>query len=112
MITGKSLAKNFTIQTLGKFLAIFVGLGSIALVTRSLGVERFGEYTTALTFLQFFGVIVDFGLSLTLIVMISEPNVDEKKIVGNFFRTPACFRFPVVWSRSAHHPCLPVVTHR
>lgn len=84
MITGKSLAKNFTIQTLGKFLAILIGLGSIALVTRTLGVERFGEYTTALTFLQFFGVIVDFGLSLTLIVMISEPNVNEKNIIDNF----------------------------
>jgi len=84
MISGKSLAKNFFIQTTGKFTSICIGLVTIALITRALGVEHFGEYTTAITFLQFFGVIVDFGLSLMLVIMISEPNTHEKKLVGNF----------------------------
>ncbi len=66
-------------------MTVLIGLVTIAIVTRSLGAEHFGEYTTAVTFLQFFGVLVDFGLTLTLIVMISEAGVDEERIVGNFF---------------------------
>jgi len=62
-----------------------VGLVVIAILTRYLSTSDFGSYTTAITYLQFFGVIVDFGLTLTLIVMISEPDAQEEKIVGNFF---------------------------
>ena len=64
---------------------MFVGLFSIAILTRTLGTNAFGEYTTAITFLQLFGVIVDFGLTLTLVVMISEEGADAEKIVGNIF---------------------------
>ena len=84
MITGKSLAKNFGIQTIGKIFSILLGLGTIAIMTRALGIEQFGEYTTTVTFLQFFGILVDFGLSLTLLVMISEKGADEEHITGNF----------------------------
>lgn len=84
MITGKSLAKNFGIQTIGKVFSILIGLATIAILTRALGTEQFGEYTTTVTFLQFFGIMVDFGLTLTLLVMISEKGADEEKIAGNF----------------------------
>jgi O-antigen/teichoic acid export membrane protein len=85
MTTARSLASNFTIQLAGKVLAVFIGLLSVALLTRALGTTAFGEYTTATTFLQMFGVVVDFGLTLTLIIMISEKGADEERIVGNFF---------------------------
>lgn len=71
------------IQIAGKIAAVFVGLGVLAILTRALGPEGFGEYTTAVTFLQLFGVIVDFGLTLTLVVMISEAGADQNKITGN-----------------------------
>ncbi len=85
MALTRRFAGNFFIQTLGRIFAVLVGLVSIGVLTRSLGTDRFGEYTTAMTFLQLFGVVVDFGLTLTLVVMISEKGADEKKIVGNFF---------------------------
>ncbi len=85
MTTSRSLASNFSIQFIGKALSVLIGLLSVAVITRSLGTQAFGEYTTAITYLQMFGVVVDFGLTLTLIVMISEQGVDEDKIVGNFF---------------------------
>lgn len=85
MITARSLASNFSIQLLGKLLSMIVGLLAIAIMTRVLGTQGFGEYTTAVTYLQMFGVVVDFGLTLTLVVMISEVGVDEERIVGNFF---------------------------
>jgi O-antigen/teichoic acid export membrane protein len=85
MITPRSLASNFSIQLLGKALSVMIGLIVIAVMTRTLGAQSFGEYTTAVTYLQMFGVVVDFGLTLTLIVMISEKGVDADRVVGNFF---------------------------
>ena len=84
MTSAKSIASNFTVQLIGKGLALAMGLGIIAIMTRALGAEQFGEYTTAITYLQMFGVLVDFGLTLTLIVMISEDGIDEERIAGNF----------------------------
>ncbi len=81
----RSVGKNFLVQLLGRVGAVLIGMFSIAILTRSLGAEGFGEYTTAITFLQLFGVVVDFGLTLTLIVMISEANANVEKIVGNVF---------------------------
>ena len=85
MVFTKKFAGNFIIQITGKFFSIFIGLITIGILTRYLGAYGFGEYTTAITFLQLFGVVVDLGLTLTLIVMISEPGADEKKIVSNIF---------------------------
>lgn len=85
MITARSIAGNFSVQLVGKILSVVLGLAVMAIVTRVLGTSAFGEYTTALTYLQMFGVVVDFGLTLTLIVMISKTGVDEERVVGNFF---------------------------
>jgi len=85
MMRAKTFAGNFLVQVLGKIGSLLIGLIVIALLTRYLSTSDFGAYTTAVTYLQFFGVIVDFGLTLTLIVMISEPNAEEEKITGNFF---------------------------
>lgn len=79
------VARNFSIQLASRIVAILVGLFSVAILTRALGTSGFGEYTTAITYLQLFGVIVDFGLTLTLIVMISENGADTEKIIGNIF---------------------------
>ncbi|MFH1405522.1 MAG: flippase [Patescibacteria group bacterium] len=79
----RSITRNFSIQAFGKILSVLIGLVSVGILTRALGVEAFGEYTTAITFLQLFGVIVDLGLTLTLVVMISEAGADEKSLVGN-----------------------------
>ncbi len=84
-MNSRSVARNFSIQAIGRVLAVAIGLVSIGILTRSLGADGFGAYTTAITFLQLFGVVVDFGLTLTLIVMISEKGADEERLVGNIF---------------------------
>jgi O-antigen/teichoic acid export membrane protein len=83
MSVGRTLSKNFAVQLAGKGVSVLLGLAIVAILTRALGVEGYGEYTTSITFLQFFGVIVDFGLTLTMVVMISETGADEPKLVGN-----------------------------
>ncbi|MBI5369866.1 flippase [Candidatus Uhrbacteria bacterium] len=79
------VARNFAVQVSGKLLAVLVGLISVGVLTRHLGTNGFGEYTTAITFLQLFGVVVDFGLTLTMVVMISEEGADNERIIGNIF---------------------------
>jgi O-antigen/teichoic acid export membrane protein len=80
---AKKLTSNFLIQSLGKVGSVVIGLLVVALLTRHLGQSGYGEYTTAITFLQMFGVVVDFGLTLTLNVMLSEEGSDQEKVAGN-----------------------------
>lgn len=76
---------NTVVQVGSKIVATILGLVAIAIMTRYLGTIGFGEYTTIITFLSFFGILVDFGLTLVTVQMISRPGVDEKKILDNIF---------------------------
>ncbi|MBU1132488.1 flippase [Patescibacteria group bacterium] len=83
MALGGKIAQNTIIHLAGKFLSLVLGLVAIAVMTRFLGVEKFGYYITVTAFLQFFGILVDFGLSLTTIQMISRPGSDIDKTMNN-----------------------------
>lgn len=52
---------------------------------RYLGQEGYGNYTTVIVFLQFFGILVDMGLYIILTKKISEPGVDVNSLVSNVF---------------------------
>lgn len=77
------VAKNTFIQTLGKALGLVLGVFTVAVLFRYLGQSGYGEFTTAITYLSLFATIVDFGLTLTTVQMISEPQANEKNILGN-----------------------------
>jgi len=79
MASLKELARNYSVHLSGRVLGTFFGVITIALLTRSLGDTGYGELTTAMTFLQIFGVMDDFGLTLTLVQMISEHDAMRKK---------------------------------
>ncbi|MFA6171267.1 MAG: flippase [Patescibacteria group bacterium] len=77
------VAYNTIIQTASKVIATVLGLFSIALMTRYLGASGFGQYTTIITFLSFFAIIADFGLTLVTVQLTSHKGADEKKILNN-----------------------------
>src|SRR3989338_2339444 len=79
------IVKNTFYQVFGKVIGAAIGLVVVGLMTRYLGQEGFGNYTTVVAFLQFFGVLADFGLQMTVTKMISRPGADEKKIIANAF---------------------------
>ncbi|MFH1523078.1 MAG: flippase [Patescibacteria group bacterium] len=79
------VAYNTIIQVASKAIATMLGLVAIAVMTRYLGQTGFGQYTTIITFISFFGIIVDFGLTLVTVQMISQPGADEDKIINNLF---------------------------
>ncbi len=83
MTTGKKLAQNTAIQVLGKGLATILGIATIGIFTRHLGVAGYGDFTFVLTYLSIFAVVVDFGLTLTTVQMISQKQADEKRLLGN-----------------------------
>ncbi len=85
MSLTRKVAHNTLYQLVGKGASSLLGLVAIAFITRYLGREGFGEYTTVLTFVQIFGILIDFGITLVTIQMISEPNVERNKILSNIF---------------------------
>ncbi|MEI6529231.1 MAG: flippase [Candidatus Falkowbacteria bacterium] len=85
MSLAKKIAHNTLIQVAGKIVSTVLGLFSLALITRYLGQTGFGEYTTIMTFLTFFAVIADLGLTLVTVQMISGQRDDENKILNNLF---------------------------
>ncbi|MEI8360773.1 MAG: flippase [bacterium] len=83
-LAGK-VAWNTIVQFLSKIISIVLGLFTIGIMTRYLGPSNFGEYTTILTFISFFAVAADLGLTLVTVQMISVPNVDQNKTLSNLF---------------------------
>jgi len=83
MRLAAKIAYNTIAQVISKIIATVLGLLSIALITRYLGQTGFGQYTTIITFLSFFAVIADLGLTLVTVQMISRPGADQEKTLGN-----------------------------
>ncbi len=83
MRLSTKIAYNTIIQIISKVFSIILGLISIAIITRHLGQNGFGQYTTIITFLSFFGIIADLGLTLVTIQIISKPGINKDKALGN-----------------------------
>ena len=73
------------IQIIGKSASTLLGLVAVAIMTRALGVEKFGWYVTATGFLQFVGIFSDFGFTIITAKMLSEPEFDKTKLLNNLF---------------------------
>ncbi len=85
MKTSTKIAYNTIIQIVNKILVTSIGLLTIGLITRNLGTEGFGKYTTVITFLSFFGIMADLGLTLVSSQLLSQSHEkkDEKRMLGN-----------------------------
>lgn len=81
----RAIANNTAFQVTGRAVGTLLGLITVAIMTRHLGREGYGEFTTVMSFLQFFGIIVDFGLTLTMVRMISTAGANEDKVASNIF---------------------------
>ncbi|MFA6550914.1 MAG: flippase [Patescibacteria group bacterium] len=85
----RRIAYNTAINFGAKIIATLLGIVSIAVITRYLGTAGFGHYTTIMAFVQFFGILSDFGLTLVTSQLLAKPNANEQKILSNLFT----FRF-------------------
>lgn len=72
-------------QFSGKIISTVLGLISIALITRHLGVDGYGQYATAITFVGIFSIIADMGLYIYVVREISKKSADSDYIISNVF---------------------------
>jgi len=85
MRLSTKIAYNTIIQVVSKVISTALALMAVAIITRQLGQTGFGEYTTIVTFLSFFAIAADLGLTLITVQMISKPDIDEDYVLGNLF---------------------------
>lgn len=85
MTLSAQVAYNTIIQIIGKAVATVLGLAVVAIMARYLREVGFGQYTTIITFLSFFGIIADFGLTLVTSQMISRPGNNQAVLLNNLF---------------------------
>ncbi|MBI5729168.1 MAG: oligosaccharide flippase family protein [Candidatus Magasanikbacteria bacterium] len=82
MSLARTIAHNTAIQIIGKAASTLLGLMAVAIMTRSLGAEHFGWYITASGFLQFIGIVSDFGFTVTVSNMLAEGMYDKRAILN------------------------------
>ena len=85
MAVAKKIAYNVFFNATAKVLSTALALVGIGFITRYLGTEGFGNYSTVLAFFSFFVAFADLGLYSIATREISRPNADEKKVMGNVF---------------------------
>lgn len=85
MSLHRKVATNTIIQVAGKIISAAIVLVAMALITRYLGAEGYGEYSTAVAFLSFFGVLADMGLYTILAREISQKDANRNWIASNIF---------------------------
>lgn len=85
MTLSTQVARNTIVQIIGKAIATALGLAAIAVMARYLKEIGFGQYATIITFLSFFGIIADFGLTLVTSQMISQPGYNQTVLLNNLF---------------------------
>jgi O-antigen/teichoic acid export membrane protein len=79
------VAYNTIVQFAGKAVTTVIGVITLSLLTRYLGVTGYGEYTIVFAFLGFFAVIADFGLFSITVRDIAQTPDQKEKIFGNVF---------------------------
>jgi len=85
MSLGKQIAYNTFLQTVAKIIGTILAVIAFGMMARYLDQKGFGAYTTITAFLQFFGILVDMGLSVIAIQLVSEIGHDHKKNFDNIF---------------------------
>ncbi len=80
---SQRVAYNTIIQAAGKIIVAGLGAVSVAITTRYLGLDGYGQLTTALIYLSIFATITDSGISIIAIREISQSKRAKEEIIGN-----------------------------
>jgi O-antigen/teichoic acid export membrane protein len=85
MAVARKIAYNVIFNVITKILSTILALVGIGFITRYLGKDGFGDYSTVLAFFAFFGAVADLGIYSITAREISRPGANEEKILGNAF---------------------------
>lgn len=84
----RRLAWNTGAQLVGKVASTTIGVIIVGLLTRYLGQDGFGAYSTANAFLQVFTLFLDLGINVTFVALLGEHTGNiayEKRCVSALF---------------------------
>jgi len=79
------IGANTLASSLGRIIGSAFALVSVALMTRALGAEGFGEYSTVVAYLTTFQILADLGLYSLFTREISQNPARERELLGIFF---------------------------
>lgn len=87
MSLSRKIAGNTLVQIAGRMAGTAIGLVTVVIMTRELGPGGYGGFTTVISYLQFFGILVDFGLTITMTKMIAAVTTpeEETRVASNVF---------------------------
>ena len=85
MSLTRTIAHQTIMQAGSKLVSVILGIITIAALTRFLGQEGYGYYTTAISYIFFFAVFADFGLYLVTLSEIGKPGINERELFSNAF---------------------------
>jgi O-antigen/teichoic acid export membrane protein len=85
MHATRPILQNYVVQFVGRALGVGLGLITLGIMTRALGDAGYGEFTTATTYLQMVAIVVDAGLTLTFLQMLSAPDADLERLTRALF---------------------------
>lgn len=79
------IGANTLASSLGRIIGSAFALVSVAVMTRALGAEGFGEYSTVVAYLTTFQILADLGLYSLFTREISQNPSRERELLGIFF---------------------------
>ncbi len=85
MALARKVAINTIIQVATKITTTGLSLIALALITRHLGRYGFGQYTTAVSWVMFFSIAADLGITLVTSQLLSKPGADVTSVMSNLF---------------------------
>ncbi|MDO8559750.1 MAG: flippase [bacterium] len=81
-LSGK-IARNSVIQLGGKAVGLVATVITVAIMTRALGAAGYGTFTAAFAFLQVAFILVDLGLQMTTVTLVSDARRDATTVFSN-----------------------------
>jgi O-antigen/teichoic acid export membrane protein len=99
MSVARVLARNTGVQLVGRILSTILGVFMVGVMTRYLGQEGFGVYSTANAYLQIFALVLDLGINVTFVAMLGEHADDpayEKRCTSALFTLRLVMAFVVL----------------
>ncbi|MFA6475416.1 MAG: flippase [Patescibacteria group bacterium] len=81
----RQVARNTALQFSGKLIGTALGFVVATILIRYLKDDLFGSYTTAMSYLQLFGIIMDLGLYVVLLKHIAGPDNKTGQLQNNIF---------------------------
>lgn len=81
-VTARVVAINTLWGALGRLVGGLLAIWALAVISRTLGPNQYGDYATVLAFFYVFSAVADLGIYQILVRDIGSPEQNEEELVG------------------------------